>query len=123
FKYCGIETSVNNEKAFNLFINASEKDCIIAQYYVGECYKFGYGTKKDEKLAFEYYEKIQNYAIGQNEIGYCYDEGMGVEEDLKMAFYWYEKAANNGNIVAMFNLGLFYKNGFGVEKDIDKAIY
>ena len=40
-----------------------------------------------------------------------------------MAFYWYEKAANNGNIIAMYNLGRYYKHGMGVEKDLERAIY
>ena len=40
-----------------------------------------------------------------------------------MSFHWYKKAANNGNIIAMSNLGYYYKNGNGVEKDINKAIY
>ena len=123
FNFHGIETSINKEKAFNLFINASEKDHILAQYYAGECYLFGLGTKQNEKLAFECYEKIKNYAMGQKNIGYCYYNGIGVKKDLKMAFYWYEKAANNGNMIAMYNLGLFYENGFSVEKDIDNAIY
>ena len=35
FNFHGIETSKNYKKAFNLFINASEKDHILAQYNVG----------------------------------------------------------------------------------------
>ena len=41
FNYQRIKTSKNNEKAFNLFINASEKDHILAQRYVGICYRNG----------------------------------------------------------------------------------
>ncbi|POG65700.1 kinase-like domain-containing protein, partial [Rhizophagus irregularis DAOM 181602=DAOM 197198] len=55
FNYSGIETKKNNEKAFKLFIKASEKDHILAKSYIGECYQYGYGTLKNEKLAFEYY--------------------------------------------------------------------
>src|SRR5581483_11849383 len=49
FNYYGIETSKNNE-AFNLFINASEKNHILAQTFVGDCYFYGYETIKNEKL-------------------------------------------------------------------------
>ncbi len=54
----GIKMNENKEKAFKLFINASKQDHILAQYYIGFCYKHGHGVKKDEKLAFEYYKKV-----------------------------------------------------------------
>ncbi|GET04614.1 kinase-like domain-containing protein [Rhizophagus clarus] len=119
----GIEINVNLKKAFNLFINASEKNHIPAQYFAGNCYEYGSGTIKNEKLAFEYIEKSanKNLAHGQFEIGYLYEIGFGIEKDSEKAFYWYEKAANNGNIAAMLNLGNCYRNGVGVETDYDKA--
>jgi TPR repeat protein len=122
FNCRGIVTNENNEKAFKLFINASEKNHILAQFFVGHCYLYGTGTIKNEKLSFEYFEKVanQNYAIGQSEIGYNYSKGIGIDKDLKKAFYWYEKAANNGNIIAMYNLGIYYENGEDVE-NYDKA--
>ncbi|GET03179.1 kinase-like domain-containing protein [Rhizophagus clarus] len=123
FNFHGIITSENNKKAFNLFIIASEKNHILAQYFVGRCYENGYGTIKNEKLAFEYCEKAanKNYAIAQTVIGYFYEKGTGIKADLKMAFYWCEKAANNGNAVALHNLGIFYKNGIGIKMDYNKA--
>uniref|UniRef100_U9US91 Protein kinase domain-containing protein n=1 Tax=Rhizophagus irregularis (strain DAOM 181602 / DAOM 197198 / MUCL 43194) TaxID=747089 RepID=U9US91_RHIID len=56
FNYVGIETSKNPNQAFNLFIEASKKDHILAHYFVVSCYQFGYGTVKNEKLALEYSE-------------------------------------------------------------------
>ncbi|RGB42639.1 kinase-like domain-containing protein [Rhizophagus diaphanus] len=97
FNFYGIKTSENKKMAFNLFINASEQDHILAQYF--------------------------DYAIGQLYTGMCYRNGYGINKEPKLAFYWYEKAANNGNIVAMSNLGYYYKTGKGVGKNIDKAIY
>jgi hypothetical protein len=123
FNFYGIVANVNYEKAFNLFIDASKKGHILAQLFVGRCYKRGYGTKKDEDLAFIYYERVadKNYAIGQLEIGYCYGNEIGTEQSSEDAFYWYEIAANNGNIIAMYNLGTYYEDGIGVEKDDNKA--
>ncbi|CAB4438136.1 unnamed protein product [Rhizophagus irregularis] len=123
FNYQGIETNRNDVKAFNLFINALEKNHILVQIYVGDCYKNGYGTIKNEKLAFEYIEKVayKTFANGQVRIGYFYKNGIGIKKDLKKAFYWYEKAANNGNTIAVCSLGLFYKEGMGVIKDDNKA--
>ncbi|RGB42638.1 kinase-like domain-containing protein [Rhizophagus diaphanus] len=125
FNYYGIITSENYKMAFDLFINASEQDHILAQCFVGTCYSFGNGTSIDNSLAFKYYEKVANkdYTMGQLSIGWCYLNGCGINKEPKLAFYWYEKAANNGNIIGMSNLGYFYEIGKGVEKDIDKAIY
>lgn len=122
--YYGIGTDENKIEAFNLFKKISEKDHILANYYVGLCYEFGYGTIKNEKLALEYYKNIadKNYSLGQFRIGYCYYNGISVQKNLKLAFSWYEKAANNGNLIAMCNVGLMYKNGESTNKDIDKAI-
>jgi TPR repeat protein len=124
FYYLGIETYENNKKAFDLFINASEKSHTLAQLYVGICYQFGYGTAKDEKLAFKYYEKIANmgYASGLLRLGYCYNNGIGTGVNRQKAFKLYYQAANLGNGSAYYNLALMYENGEGVAKDYNKAI-
>ncbi|GBC22416.2 kinase-like domain-containing protein [Rhizophagus irregularis DAOM 181602=DAOM 197198] len=80
FDYYGIEINKNDENAFNLFINASEKNHILAQYFIAV---------------------DKNFTPGQVSIGYCYEKGIGVEKDLKKAFYWYEIAANNGSLMAI----------------------
>ncbi|GBC06108.1 hypothetical protein RclHR1_06620006 [Rhizophagus clarus] len=123
FIHFEIGTNKNNEKAFNLFKNASEKNHILAHYFVGECYEDGYGTKKNEKLAFEYYKKVanENSAYGQFRIGCCYAVGMGIEKDLKKASDWYRIAAKNGNSMAMHSLGHHYLYGIGVKEDNNKA--
>ncbi|EXX68524.1 uncharacterized protein OCT59_024228 [Rhizophagus irregularis] len=124
FNYYGIIISKNNERAFDFFFNALEKNHILAQYFVGVCYFYGNGTIKNEKLAFEYYEKVanKNLSNGQLYIGYCYEKGIYVEKDLKKAFYWYEIAANIGNLNAIYNLGiLLYEDGIEVKKDCNKA--
>jgi TPR repeat protein len=123
YNHKGIETSVNKEEAFNLFINASEKNHLLAHFYVGDCYFHGCGTSKNEKLAFEYFKDVanKNFTTGQLNIGYFYENGIAIKKDLKKAIYWHEKAANNGNIIAMCNLSRCYLNGEGVEKDYNKA--
>ncbi|EXX65642.1 uncharacterized protein OCT59_024043 [Rhizophagus irregularis] len=125
FNYYGIVTGENKKEAFNLFKNASEKNHILAYYYVGLCYESGNGTVKNKKLAFEYFKKIadKNYALGQLKVGYFYYKGISIKKNLKEAFNWYEKAANNGNLTAMCNLGFMYRSGEGTNKDINKAIY
>ncbi|PKK73445.1 kinase-like protein [Rhizophagus irregularis] len=126
FEYHGIGVGENKKAAYNLFKIASENDyTLLAQYYLGLCYEYGSGTVKNEKLAFEYINKLadKDYALAQFKMGYFYHQGIGTKKNLKVAFSWYEKAANNGNLIAMCKLGLMYKNGEGTSKDIDKAIF
>ncbi|GES87937.1 kinase-like domain-containing protein [Rhizophagus clarus] len=123
FTYLGIESIKNEEKAFHLFINASEQNHLLAQYYVGKCYEFGIGTVKNEKLAFKYYEYFINrdYLTGQLKIDQYHKMETDISKDYKIAFRWYEEAARNGNVIAMRNLGLLYLNGNGVAKDYQNA--
>ncbi|GET03246.1 kinase-like domain-containing protein [Rhizophagus clarus] len=123
FNYHGIIASENYDEALSLFICALAQDHKLAQYFIGECYSLGLGITRNEKLAFEHYEKAANKGIlcGNNSMGYCYLTGLGAERDFKKAFYWLEKAANNGNTKAMYNLGNCYKNGIGAKKDYNKA--
>src|SRR5207248_2739692 len=116
-------TGRNNNKAFELFINASKKSHILAQYFVRLCYEFGNETAKNEKLAFEYYEKVANEdcAAGVVNLSYFYYNSIGVKKDLIVAVYWYKKAASLGNNMAQCNLALMYKSGEGINKDYDKA--
>ncbi len=114
FNFFGIETSKNYEKAFDIFINASEQNHILAQFYIGTCYQYGHGVTKDEKTANEY------FGAGELNIGYCYENGIGIEKNSKMAVYWYEKAANNENQMAQYNLANIYCNGDGIDKNMDK---
>ncbi|CAB4477935.1 unnamed protein product [Rhizophagus irregularis] len=43
-KELGIETEIDEKKAFDLFISVSEQNHTLTQYYVGLCYEFGRGT-------------------------------------------------------------------------------
>ncbi|GBB88060.1 hypothetical protein RclHR1_01460010 [Rhizophagus clarus] len=121
FYYSGIVVNKNYERAFNLFLNASRQNHILAQYHVGLCYQNGYGIKMDGKSAFEYFEKVDSHAMGQTDKGYCYNKGIGVDKDLRRAAYWYNKAANNGNAIAQCNLAIIYRDGKVVDKNYEKA--
>ncbi|EXX77178.1 uncharacterized protein OCT59_007092 [Rhizophagus irregularis] len=123
FNYLGIETSEDNKKAFDLFINASEQGHTLALLYVGLCYQLGHGTIEDGNLALKYYEKIANlgYASGLLRAGYCYVFGVGTNINYQIAVKLFQQAENLGNISAQHNLALRYFNGQGVDKDYNKA--
>ena len=46
-----------------------------------------------------------------------------VEPDPEKTVYWYKKLADEGESIAMFNLGLHSAKGFGLERDYNQAAY
>jgi TPR repeat protein len=103
--YYGIGTELSYEKAFNLFsdaCNASEQNHILALYHVGLCYQKGRGTEQSEDLAFGYFKILaeRKYAMGQFKLGFLFSR---LKQHQKAA-KWYKIAAENGNIMAMYNL-------------------
>lgn len=65
-------------------------------------------------------EKLINLAQkddseAQFTLGAFYEQGIKTEKQEKEAFYWYTKSANNGNTIAMVNLGYMYNDGTGID--------
>ena len=58
-------------------------------------------------------------AEAQIKVGNCYLKGDGREMDYTKAFEWYHKAAEQGNAVAQYRLGLF----FFQKKDFSNAVH
>ena len=51
-----------------------------------------------------------------------YAEGEGVEQDYTEAAKWFRKAAEQGDAVAQYTLGIMYSEGEGVSQDYKKAV-
>lgn len=122
-----MKTIVDHISSKVLLLEEMEKKAennMIAQYYCGRCYNFGYGVEKDTEKGFQYLFKAAEAgnASSQNYIGYAYLNGNGVEQDITEAIKWFQKAAENGNGEAMNNLGNRYFSGEGVEQDAKKAV-
>ncbi len=45
----------------------------------------------------------------------------GVEKSYENAFYWFSLAANQGHVLAQYNVGIYLLNGFGCEKSESRA--
>jgi TPR repeat protein len=51
------EDSVNNkEEAFKWFEKSAKQNYAMAQLYLGKCYEYGAGVKKDEEKAIYWYD-------------------------------------------------------------------
>ena len=51
-----------------------------------------------------------------------YYKGEGVPQDYTEAMKWYRLAAEQGNAVGQYNLGLMYRKGEGVPQDDAEAV-
>ena len=90
--------------ALRLYLRAA-RESDTYQYYdydcgrIAYCYYMGYGTAKDEKAAFLWYQKaaVRGDSSAQLNLGVMYQGGYGVERSYKEAARWYQKAAWQGN--------------------------
>lgn len=94
------EVNRNYEKAFELFNKASDKGFAKAQFYLGECYEFGYGITKDIEEAIKYYKKSsnQNYLMADDRLAYIYLTKKEVVDDsyLDKAYEHNERTRGHG---------------------------
>ena len=115
----------DEKKAFEMFVKIEQETNGYqwAQYLLGECYRFGFGTDQDHTKAVEWYTKSseQENSGAMNNLGVRYEKGQGCDQNMTKAVEWYEKSAQLGNSVAMYNLGNCYTKGDGVAKDLTKA--
>ena len=96
-----------------------------ALYYLGLCYYNGWGIPKNDKKAFELFQKVSG-PFGQISekasyfVAMYYYNGIVVEKDYKESVKWLKKAYDFDE--ALFQLGMCYYLGHGVEKGYDEAL-
>lgn len=61
--------------------------------------------------------------IAYNNLAYMYDNGDHVSADPCKAFEYYHMAAEQGNDIGKFNLGICYLTGLGTEPNIEQGKY
>jgi len=105
--------------AFQCFEEATQNNYALAQFYLGDCYRKGLGTRVDLTLATRYYELSANqgFSLAQNKLGICYTTGTGVSRDRVKAAAIFKLSAEQGYSPGQNNLGLSYEKGYGVTKD------
>jgi len=108
--------------ALELFQKASEKGSNDAKTYLGLCYKFGIGVRKDVDRAFKLFcEASESNDYAKYQCGVCYRDGIGTAQDLKNAVKWFNACVEKSEPHGMNDLGDMYWDGIGVEKDRRKA--
>ena len=112
----------NLSKAVELYNKAAEGGHVLAMYRLANCYELGRGTERDEKKAEELYRKAaeKKLDLAALRLGQLLLQRGG--KAAKEANKWLAQAAEQGNVVAKYTLGLCYLKGKGgVKKSPQRA--
>lgn len=131
----------DQNQAFAYYKKSAEAGYARSMNNLGICYQYGYGCTKDVKEAFKWYEKAVNlgnttamynlavyytafspdsYATNPNNV---LTGGPICKVDLNKAYQLYKAAADKGNKLAMYMLGMYYEGllDYKSKKDKKKA--
>jgi TPR repeat protein len=90
-------------------------------FYIKKKYvKFDIEETKRDQLIAELFKEVADsdeYPDAQLRYGHYLYEGIGVKKNIKEALEYYTKAAENHQIVAMYNAGFLYFSGNAGKKD------
>jgi len=117
----GFGVEKDNSTALKWFKSAAAKNHPNGHYGLGYMYLAGYGVKKELKIAAEHFRKAaeMNHAEAQFHFGVMHLEGW-VPQSRGMsphqALQLFQAAAQNGHLLAMYNLAMMYLSGTGIEQ-------
>lgn len=87
-----------------MILKAAEMGLDEAQYWVGNCYKLGYGVKQNTATAEVWFRRAakQGYSKAQEALGRMYQKGQGGDPDIIEAFKWFTLAVKNAEAHKLF---------------------
>jgi TPR repeat protein len=104
----------NLDAARQKYLAAAGLGHAVAQCRLAVMYALGFGVKKDDKLACDWYRKSAEggYAEAQHGLAVRYAKGLGVEQSEELAIKWYRRAAAQGDQDSMEAL---QRRGIGIK--------
>jgi len=120
----GLGVEADQVESHAWFMKAAGAGHTPAQFSVGKNYHDGNGVEKDFGEAEKWLLKVDEYPpavrmLGVLEYSRFRETGEGRPE---RAAEFMRKAAEMGDVIAKYNLGVFYENGIGVAKDDNMAV-
>eukprot|EP01080_Neovahlkampfia_damariscottae_P007891 gene7891-12359_t len=99
-------------ESFQKIKELADKGDSLAQFIVSACLKVGLGCQKDFKSMIDYATLAadQSSIEGLIFLYFCYDSGNGVPKDKKKADGYLKMAADLGDSLAQFYLGISYRD-------------
>lgn len=118
--------------ALNTLSGAANSGSVTAQLYMAEIYDKGVVVPKSMKFVEEWLVLAGANRIGSSstarsmanfKLGVFYCKRNLIDGDIKRGLDCYILAANDGHVLAQYNLGVMYLKGIGVSRDPELAIY
>ncbi len=117
--------SVDHDKAFNLYFQASKQSHAASTYRTAVCYEVGAGTKRDANRSMQFYRKAA--AMGETAAMYklgviLLNASLGQTKNPREAITWLKRAASQAdefNPHALHELGVLYE---GKNPDMENVI-
>lgn len=109
FFFEGIGVQQDYTEAVRLYRLAAAQGNESAQVQLGHCYYEGLGVEKDPVEAVRLFRLPVRETRALYNLGVCYESGTGVPKDPIEAFRLYQLAANKGDVLAQYRLGLMLK--------------
>ena len=100
--------------AMKWYGKSADQGYSYAQYYLGNCYYYGWGTEQDYAEAVKWYQKSadQDNSYGQYMLGECYYNGNGVTQDYESAVKWYQHRPSRTILMDRWGLELVISLGW-----------
>lgn len=116
----GVGGSVDFSLAQQWYTAAAERGLPEAQFLLARLYQIGQpGQMPDYAAAKKWYAAAEpKYPPAAVGLGFIYDT---VDNNYQHAREHYQYAADQGNVIAAYNLGLLYERGEGYGVDLEKA--
>lgn len=113
----------NDTLVFVWLEKAANQNHVEANFWLGQCYRDGIGTRQNEQMAFNCLKfAVEHGRVeSQYDLAICYLEGKGVQQNVKLGMHLCEMAAENGNSQAQYLLARHYL-GDNENKDYDLGI-
>lgn len=109
---------------FDFQMKLAKKGNAEAEFKVGEMYETGFGVKKDMKQAHLWVNKAaaQGLEAANFKLTYWNIQKNGLKGGNKKKYTEITSKAKDGNLQAMYYVGMMYAHGVGVKKNYDKAL-
>jgi hypothetical protein len=109
--------------AFSKLAAEAQMGNLSSMYYLGNCYYFGRGVRKQNKLAALWWRRAaaKGHLKGMYSIGLASRRGYGVVKDPAQALVWFKRCAQRGHANAMYAIGNMYYHGELGPKDHRQA--
>ncbi|MDZ4833483.1 MAG: protein kinase [Candidatus Melainabacteria bacterium] len=124
--FYGIDFPENQDRAFEWFSKAANKNCAEAQFFLGEIFTGDEIVAYDIETALKWYEQSAQSGFKWSQLALfdIYRNGADLSvPDVEKSLFWGRKAGEQGSVVAQLTLGRMFFEGDLVERNPVEAAF